>query len=77
MTTETTPQRCGTCRHYFPIPGDPPAGWCHWRDVTDLPFWLEDAIGSIKSTRLGDDVLATDGADCRVYGSELEISNAT
>ena len=58
--------QCSNCTYYEPLKsGDPPAGWCEFISRDAVPFWMDKNRAAID--RLGADVLATDGTNCRAF----------
>lgn len=61
-------KNCGNCQHYEPLKGEPPAGYCEYIEVCDLPFWLADnAYNMAKVRSAKNDVVPTDGAECDTF----------
>lgn len=63
-------KECRTCAYYDPLEDeeDPEAGWCMFVNTILWPFWLQPQVPTIRKFR-GDDVEATDGANCAAYQS--------
>lgn len=57
---------CGTCFHYAPLKGEPPAGYCEFVERPVLPFWMDKEITAVRAIK-GNDVVPADGADCDAY----------
>ena len=58
-------RNCGNCKHYDPLKGEPPAGYCGFMDTERLPYWIDNYRRHIES--LGADVLPSDGAECDAH----------